>query len=169
MTYSFVHSLVGDSNRRKDASAAWYLAKLKIVILDRFQALVLLLPTNVLESIERRQRKPCGILTGSFFIRADKGDMLTASYVHHVDHLKSAGVAEISRRFSTNENTFTVGASYAIDPMTVMKMRLNNYGKLGALLQHELKPKSTLTISGEFDTKALDKNPRFGLALALKP
>ncbi|KAJ8641338.1 hypothetical protein MRB53_018032 [Persea americana] len=102
-------------------------------------------------------------------ILADKGDMLTASYVHHVDHLKSAGVAEISRRFSTNENTFTVGASYAIDPMTVMKMRLNNYGKLGALLQHELKPKSTLTISGEFDTKALDKNPRFGLALALKP
>jgi hypothetical protein len=26
-----------------------------------------------------------------------------------------------------------------------------------------------LTISGEVDTKALDKNPKFGLAIALKP
>lgn len=48
-------------------------------------------------------------------------------------------------------------------------MRLNNHGKLGAVLQHELIPKSVLTISSEFDTKALDKTPRFGIALALKP
>jgi len=32
-----------------------------------------------------------------------------------------------------------------------------------------VKPKSILTISGEFDTKALDRTPKFGLALALKP
>lgn len=102
-------------------------------------------------------------------ILADKGDTLKASYVHHSDQLNRAGVAEITRNFSTNENTFTVGASYAVDPLTVVKARLNNHGRLGALLQHELKPKSILTISGEFDTKALDKNPRFGLALALKP
>ncbi|XP_058069855.1 mitochondrial outer membrane protein porin 2-like isoform X2 [Magnolia sinica] len=103
-------------------------------------------------------------------ILADKGDMLKASYVHHLDQLrKSAAVAEITRRFSTNENTFTVGGAYAVDPLTVVKTRLNNHGQLGALLQHELKPKSVLTISGEFDTKALDQNPRFGLSLALKP
>ncbi|XP_010272561.1 PREDICTED: mitochondrial outer membrane protein porin 2-like [Nelumbo nucifera] len=103
-------------------------------------------------------------------ILADKGDTLRASYVHHLDLLKkSAGVAEITRRFSTNENTFTVGGLYAVDPHTVVKARLNNHGKLGALLQHELKPKSILTISGEFDTKALEKNPKFGFTLALKP
>ncbi|OVA09375.1 Eukaryotic porin/Tom40 [Macleaya cordata] len=103
-------------------------------------------------------------------ILADKGDTLRASYVHHLDQLKSSsGVAEITRRFSTNENTFTVGGSYAVDPLTVVKARLNNHGQLGALLQHELKPKSFVTISGEFDTKALEKTPRFGLALALKP
>ncbi|KAF8406202.1 hypothetical protein HHK36_008287 [Tetracentron sinense] len=103
-------------------------------------------------------------------ILTDKGDTLRASYVHHLDQLKrSAAVGEITRRFSTNENTFTVGGSYMVDPLTVVKARLNNNGNLGALLQHELKPKSVLTISGEFDTKALDKNPRFGLALALKP
>ncbi|XP_061338888.1 mitochondrial outer membrane protein porin 2 isoform X2 [Gastrolobium bilobum] len=103
-------------------------------------------------------------------ILGDKGDSIKASYLHHLDQFKkSAAVAEITRRFSTNENTFTVGGSFAIDHLTQVKARLNNHGKLGALLQHEVIPKSVLTISGEVDTKALDKNPRFGLAIALKP
>lgn len=100
----------------------------------------------------------------------DKGDTIRASYVHNLDTLKrSAAVGEITRRFSTNENTFTVGGLYAVDPLTTVKAKLNNHGKLGALLQHEVIPKSLVTISGEIDTKALDKNPRFGLAIALKP
>ncbi|KAJ0040880.1 mitochondrial outer membrane protein porin 2-like [Pistacia vera] len=103
-------------------------------------------------------------------ILGDKGDTIRASYIHHLDQLKkSATVGEITRRFSTNENTFTVGGSYAIDHLTVVKAKLNNHGKLGALLQHEVIPKSVLTISSEVDTKALEKNPRFGLAIALKP
>jgi len=103
-------------------------------------------------------------------ILGDKGDTIRASYVHHLDQFKkSAAVGEITRRFSTNENTFTVGGSYAVDHLTVVKAKLNNHGRLGALLQHEVIPKSILTISGELDTKALDKNPRFGLAVALKP
>ena len=90
--------------------------------------------------------------------------------MHHLDSLKkSAVVGEISRRFSTNDNTFTVGGSYAVDRLTTVKAKLNNHGNLGALLQHEIVPKSLLTISGEFETKALDKTPKFGLALALKP
>lgn len=102
--------------------------------------------------------------------RADKGDTLRASYVHHLDaKQKSAAVAEITRKFSTNENTLTVGSLYELDPLTSVKTRLNNGGKFGALLQHQLRPNNVLTISGEFDTKALDKKPRFGLALALKP
>ncbi|KAJ6808268.1 mitochondrial outer membrane protein porin 5-like [Iris pallida] len=103
-------------------------------------------------------------------ILADKGDTLKASYVRNIDESqRSAVVAEINRRFSTNENTFTVGGAYVVDPQTTVKSRLNNSGKLAALLQHEVKPKSVLTISGEFDTKALDRTPKFGLALALKP
>ncbi|KAJ6919694.1 mitochondrial outer membrane protein porin 2-like [Populus alba x Populus x berolinensis] len=103
-------------------------------------------------------------------ILGDKGDSIRASYVHHLDLLKkSAAVGEITRRFSSNENTFTVGGSLAVDHLTVVKAKLNNHGKLGALVQHEVIPKSVLTISSEFDTKALDKNPRFGLAIALKP
>lgn len=103
-------------------------------------------------------------------ILGDKGDSIKASYVHNLDLLKrSVAVAEITRKFSTNENTVTVGGSIAVDHLTQVKARLNNNGKLGALVQHEIIPKSLLTISGEIDTKALEKNPRFGLAIALKP
>ncbi|GLU15932.1 hypothetical protein SLE2022_323840 [Rubroshorea leprosula] len=103
-------------------------------------------------------------------ILADKGDSLRVSYLHHVDHLnRGAVVGEIARKFSTNENTLTVGCSYIVDPHTLVKAKLNNHGNLGTLIQHELRPKSYLTISGAFDTKALEKTPKFGLALSLKP
>ncbi|CAL4921349.1 unnamed protein product [Urochloa decumbens] len=104
------------------------------------------------------------------FILADKGDTIKVSGVYHLDEKqKASAVAELTRKLSTNENTLTVGGLYKIDPQTAVKARLNNTGTLAALLQHELKPKSLLTISGEFDTKALDRAPKFGLALALKP
>nr|GMD56763.1 mitochondrial outer membrane protein porin 2-like [Ipomoea batatas] len=93
-------------------------------------------------------------------ILGDKGDTIKASYTQHLDALKkTAAVGEIVRRFSTNENTFTVGGSCAIDHLTNVKLKLNNHGKLGALLQHEVIPKSVLSISSEFDTKALEKTP----------
>ncbi|XP_045812183.1 mitochondrial outer membrane protein porin 2 [Trifolium pratense] len=100
----------------------------------------------------------------------DKCDSIKVTYLHHLDQLKkSAAVIDVTRKFSTNQNTITVGGSFAVDPLTQVKARFNNYGKLGGLLQHEIFPKSVLTISGEVDTKALDKNPKFGLAISLKP
>ncbi|KAB2082760.1 hypothetical protein ES319_A05G219000v1 [Gossypium barbadense] len=103
-------------------------------------------------------------------VLADKGDSLKVSYLHHLNQLNGgAVVGEIARKFSTNENTLTVGCSYLVDPHTLVKAKLNNHGNLGALVQHELRPKSFLTISGAFDTKALEKTPKFGLALSLKP
>ncbi|KAL2903896.1 Mitochondrial outer membrane protein porin 2, partial [Bienertia sinuspersici] len=102
-------------------------------------------------------------------VSGDKGDTIKAWYLHHLDQLKkSAAVAEISRRFSTNENTGTVGGVYAIDDLTVVRAKLSNHGKLGAV-HHQVIPKSIVTISSEFDTMALDKCPRFGLTLAFKP
>jgi voltage-dependent anion channel protein 2 len=108
------------------------------------------------------------VIHHTYFYRADKGDTIKVSGVYHLDEKQSA-VAELTRRLSTNQNTLTVGGLYTVDPQTAVKARLNNTGTLAALLQHELKPKSILTISGEFDTKALDRPPKFGLALALKP
>jgi len=99
-----------------------------------------------------------------------KGDTLKASYLHTVSPLtKTAVGAEISHSFSRSENTFTIGTQHALDPLTTVKGRLNNYGKAAALLQHEWRPKSFVTLSGEVDTKALHNSAKVGLSLILKP
>jgi len=100
----------------------------------------------------------------------DKGDTLNASYYHTVNPLtKTAVGAEVSHSFSTNENTITVGTQHALDPLTTVKARVNNFGKASALIQHEWRPKSLFSISGEVDTRAIEKSAKVGLALALKP
>lgn len=102
--------------------------------------------------------------------RNDKGESLSASYYHYVSPLTSTAVgAEVTHSFSTNQNTITVGAQHKLDPLTTIKGRINNFGKTSALIQHEWRPKSVFTISGEVDTKSIDKSAKFGLALALKP
>ena len=87
--------------------------------------------------------------------RNDKGDSLNASYYHIVNPLTAVG-AEVSHSFSSNENTITVGAQHALDPLTTLKARVNNAGKASALVQHQWRPKSFFTVSGEVDTKAIE-------------
>lgn len=100
--------------------------------------------------------------------RAERGDLLRLTYEHHFGHpRKVSAVAEVSRRLSKNRNSLAVGISCILDNLTTVKATLNNQGKLKALLLHKIKPNSSLTISGEFNTKALDKVPKIGLALAL--
>ena len=97
-------------------------------------------------------------------------DTVTASYYHCVSPLTNTAVgAELSHSFSSNENTFTMGTQYSLDPLTTVKARMNNYGRTSALIQHELRPKSLFTISCEVDTRAIEKSAKVGLALALKP
>lgn len=102
--------------------------------------------------------------------RNDKGDALNASYYHVVNPLTTTAVgAEVTHRFSTNENTLTLGTQHALDPLTTLKARVNNFGRASALIQHEWRPKSFFAISGEVDTKAIEKSAKVGLSLALKP
>ncbi|KAJ8477248.1 hypothetical protein OPV22_020975 [Ensete ventricosum] len=99
----------------------------------------------------------------------DKGDSVTAAYYHLVSPLSTAVGAELTHCFSSNENTMTFGTQHALDPLTNVKARFNNYGKASALIQHEWRPKSYVTISGEVDTKAIEKSAKVGLALVLRP
>ncbi|KAL9239969.1 hypothetical protein vseg_014238 [Gypsophila vaccaria] len=100
----------------------------------------------------------------------NKGDVLKASYYHMVNPVNGLAVgAEVSRSFSTNDNTVTVGGQHAIDPLTTVKARANNFGKVSAVLQHEWRPKSLITFSAEVDSRAIEKSAKVGLALALKP
>ncbi|KAK9675792.1 hypothetical protein RND81_11G031400 [Saponaria officinalis] len=100
----------------------------------------------------------------------NKGDTLSASYYHVVSPLTNTAVgAELNHSISSNENTLQFGTQHALDPLTLVKARVNNYGKASALIQHEWRPKSLITISGEVDTHAIEKSAKVGLALALKP
>lgn len=102
--------------------------------------------------------------------RNEKGDLLSASYYHAINPLSNTAVGvDISHRFSTKENTFTLGTQHALDPLTTVKGRVTNSGKASALIQHEWRPKSLITISSEVDTKAIEKSAKIGLSLALKP
>ncbi|XP_021746153.1 mitochondrial outer membrane protein porin of 36 kDa [Chenopodium quinoa] len=100
----------------------------------------------------------------------DKLDILNASYYHTVSPLTNTAVgAELNHSFSSNENTLTIGTQHALDPLTSVKARVNNYGKASALIQHEWRPKSIVTLSGEVDTSAIEKSAKLGLGLVLKP
>ncbi|KAE8661414.1 Mitochondrial outer membrane protein porin 1 [Hibiscus syriacus] len=100
----------------------------------------------------------------------DRGDTLNASYYHIVSPLTNTAVgAELTHSFSSNENTLTIGTQHALDPLTTVKARVNNFGRASALIQHEWRPRSLITISGEVDTAAIEKSAKVGLALALKP
>ncbi|KAL5709192.1 hypothetical protein ACHQM5_019908 [Ranunculus cassubicifolius] len=99
----------------------------------------------------------------------DKGDTLNASYYHIVNPLTFTVVgAEVSHSFSKNENTFTIGTTHSLDLLTSVKAKMNNSGKVSALLQHEWRPKSLITFSGEVDVRNIEKSSKVGLALALK-
>ncbi|CAK7337597.1 unnamed protein product [Dovyalis caffra] len=101
--------------------------------------------------------------------RTDKGQILKASYVHSVDPFHSVA-AEMTHRFSTLENSFTIGSSHAVNPFTVVKTRFSDNGKAAMLYQHEWRPKSLITFSAEYDSKATHAaTPKYGIALALKP
>uniref|UniRef100_A0A0D3ETB4 Uncharacterized protein n=1 Tax=Oryza barthii TaxID=65489 RepID=A0A0D3ETB4_9ORYZ len=100
----------------------------------------------------------------------NKGDSLTASYYHLVNKESgTAAGAELTHSFSTKENTLSFGMQHALDPLTTVKARYNNHGMVSALIQHEWRPKSFLTLSAEVDTKAIDKASKVGLSLVLKP
>ncbi|KAK9114119.1 hypothetical protein Syun_020916 [Stephania yunnanensis] len=100
----------------------------------------------------------------------DKGDTVTASYYHIVSPLTNTAVgAELTHNFPSNDNTLTIGTQHTLDPLTTVKARVNNYGRASALIQHEWRPKSLFTISGEVDTRAIEKSAKMGMALAIKP
>lgn len=103
-------------------------------------------------------------------ILMDKGKALKASYIHSVNPLNGTVVAaEMTHRFSSYQNSFTIGSSHAIDPSTRVKTRFSDNGKVAMLCQREWRPKSMITVSAEYDSKSSNASPKFGLALALKP
>ncbi|GFY80687.1 voltage dependent anion channel 4 [Actinidia rufa] len=94
-------------------------------------------------------------------ILMDKGKTLKASYIHTLNTLNGTAVAaEMTHRFSSYENSFTIGSSHVIDPYTSLKTRFSDNGKVAMLCQREWRPKSLITFSAEYDSKATDAAPK---------
>ncbi|TQD98194.1 hypothetical protein C1H46_016148 [Malus baccata] len=92
-------------------------------------------------------------------ILGNKGGLVTASYVHYLDQeKKNAAVVKFTQNLSTKRSTLTVGGSCMVDHQTMVKARLDGSGDVKTLLQYSIRPKSRLSTSGEFNTKALDNN-----------
>lgn len=89
---------------------------------------------------------------------------------HEVNPLtKTAIAAEVKHRFSLNETGVTIGAQHALFPYTMVKARLDTYGKVGTLIQQQLWQSFFISMAGEMDFRATSKLPKVGLSLALKP
>lgn len=102
-------------------------------------------------------------------ILTDKGQTLKASYLHAVNPVNGTEIAaEMTHRLSTFENSFSIGSVHKVDPLTSVKTRFSDNGKVAILSQREWRPKSLVTFSAEYDTKASNA-PKLGLAIALKP
>ncbi|PHT57091.1 Mitochondrial outer membrane protein porin of 34 kDa [Capsicum baccatum] len=97
----------------------------------------------------------------------NKGEILSTSYYHSLGRVNDTAFGmEVTHSFSTNEDTFTIGTKHQLDEVTTVKARLNNFGKATALFQRE-RPNFVLTLSGEIDTKALNKGAKFGWAVKM--
>lgn len=100
-------------------------------------------------------------------ILSDFSDTLTLSYAHNIDKTTSAG-AEVVRKLSESDTKFTLGYSKRLDPTTLTKIRLDNSGIASVLYEQEIKPKTKIAFSSQFDATDLNKAPKFGLAADFK-
>lgn len=98
----------------------------------------------------------------------DKGDTVKASYNHKMGGGASVG-AEVLRKLSKSETTFTVGGMARLDGGATAKWKVDNHGTFSTLYQLEVRPKTVATLSAQFDMKTLDKNAKVGVNLAIKP
>lgn len=98
----------------------------------------------------------------------DKGQSIKASYFHSVNP-STAVAAEMIHRFSSYENSCMIGSSHVIDTATLVKTCFADNRKVGMLNQREWRPKSLVTFSAKYDTKAVNSSSKFRVALALKP
>ncbi|KAH7550351.1 hypothetical protein JRO89_XS13G0175700 [Xanthoceras sorbifolium] len=96
---------------------------------------------------------------------------LRTSYYQSVNPLsRTAIAAELKHRFVNNgTTTFTVGGQHALFPSTLVKARMDSDGKVGALIQQDLLKKLYLSVAGEVDFRDMDRFPKIGFSIALRP
>ncbi|KAJ1416087.1 hypothetical protein SESBI_17607 [Sesbania bispinosa] len=56
---------------------------------------------------------------------------------------------KLSHNFSSNENILTIGTQHALDPLTLLKARVNNYGRASVVIKHDWKLRTRFSLVGE--------------------
>ncbi|KAL0646819.1 hypothetical protein Bca4012_045110 [Brassica carinata] len=138
--------------------------------------------SSVSTKVTIKNLMPSAKVVISFKIPDHKSGKLDVQYVHpHATlHYTSSLLTKYNAGIGFNkpdffaalmfhDNSFTIGSSYSLDPFTTVKARLSNNGKAGMVVQSEWRPKSLVTLSDEYDSKAVTCSPELGLVLALKP
>lgn len=113
-----------------------------------------------------------------------KGNTLNAFYYHEVRSKLSESMnfiqralaslsitaigAEATHKFSTNESAISIGTQFALSHDATLKARINNIGMASGVIESRWNEKTFVTISGEVDTVAEDRTPRFGIAFCTK-
>jgi len=83
----------------------------------------------------------------------------------------TAIAAEVKYDLADDETTgVTVGAQHALFPWTLLKARLSNTGRVGALIQQKFGSKFSITVAGEINLneKYKDRCPKVGVFMAIK-
>ncbi|TKY55121.1 Mitochondrial outer membrane protein porin 1 [Spatholobus suberectus] len=102
----------------------------------------------------------------------DRFDIVKASCYHEVNPLtKTAIAAELKHSLSVGETGVIIGAQHSFFPQTLVKARLDTYGKAGALIQQGLWERCFITMAGEVELKNSDNtlHPKVGVSVALRP
>ncbi|KAL3141971.1 hypothetical protein ABBQ32_004617 [Trebouxia sp. C0010 RCD-2024] len=99
----------------------------------------------------------------------DAGNMLKAAYAHNIDAYQSVG-AEVSKaaREEAADVHVMLGYSKRLTDGALLKAKVQNSGLVTLLYESELRPKTKIGVSGQFDATNANSKPKFGFAFDLK-
>lgn len=76
--------------------------------------------------------------------------------------------AEVVRDLPNSTTTFSTGLSKVLDGGALAKLKLDNKGMVSVLYEQELKARTRLAVSGQFNALNLNEAPKFGFGYDIK-
>ncbi|GAB4815461.1 hypothetical protein N2152v2_002507 [Parachlorella kessleri] len=94
-------------------------------------------------------------------------NVVTGQYAHSVTATATVG-AEVAHNLTSKVTTFSAGVAKRLEAGTLVKGKLEDNGHVSVLYEQEVRPKTKMGLSAQFDALNLDKAPKFGFAYDLK-
>jgi voltage-dependent anion channel protein 2 len=91
----------------------------------------------------------------------------TALIAHKVAADTTIG-AEVVRDLAAGTTTFATGVSKVLEGGSLAKVKLDNAGIVSVLYEQELKARTRLAVSGQFNALDVNQAPKFGFGYDIK-